>query len=73
MRSFQCTVRWCGRMISVDGMRHNIKLLNRLLNMKLYATVGQLQQILCAMIRLRLSIIGFQAMVSMSYDFMEMV
>lgn len=67
------SVRWCGRIISADGIRHDLKRLDGLLSMDCPITGGQLQQFLCAMQWLRSSIPEFQSLVSPLHEFVETV
>lgn len=70
---FTTSVRWCGRIISADGIRHDPARLDTLLDMERPSWGGQLQQFLCAMQWLRSSIPQFQDLVAPLHDFLEKV
>lgn len=70
---FTKSVRWCGRIISADGIRHDPTKLDGLLRMDAPSTGAQLQQFLCAMQWLRSSIPNFQALVEKLHEFLETV
>lgn len=70
---FTKSVRWCGRVISSEGIRHDPARLDTLLDMDRPSTGGQLQQFLCAMQWLRSSIPQFQDLVAPLHTFLETV
>lgn len=65
--------KWCGRLISQSGIRHDPRNLNGPLEMDCPVTGGQLQQFLCAMQWVRSAIPRFQALVQELHDFLERV
>lgn len=70
---FTRSVRWCGRVISADGIRHDPSSLDSLLDLERPTTGGQLQMFLCAMQWLRSSIPRFQSLLAPLHQFMESV
>lgn len=70
---FTHSVRWCGRVISAEGIRHDPSSIDSLLSMERPTTGGQLQMFLCAMQWLRSSIPRFQSLVEPLHHFMESV
>lgn len=70
---FRLNARWCGRIISPKGVKHDPSNLAGLLDMECPTTGGQLQQFLCTMKWLRSAIPQFQALVRDLHDFLERV
>ncbi|OWZ09958.1 hypothetical protein PHMEG_00017261 [Phytophthora megakarya] len=56
---YQPTVKWCGRIISCDGIAHDPERIDTLRAMPYPTTAGQLQQFLCASNWMRESIVDY--------------
>lgn len=70
---YATSVKWCGRIISANGIRHDPSNLQGLLDLDRPTTDGQLQQFVCAMQWLRSSIPQFQRLIQPLHDFLELV
>lgn len=70
---FSRSVRWCGRVISPEGIRQDPARIDTLLNMDRPTLGGQLQQFVCAMQWLRSSTPNFQALIKPLHEFLESV
>lgn len=70
---YTTSVKWCGRIICANGIRHDPSNLQGLLELDRPTTGGQLQQFLCAMQWLRSSIPQFQTLIQPLHDFLESV
>jgi hypothetical protein len=56
---YQSSVKWCGKLIDGDGVRHDPGRIKALREMPCPSTAGDLQQFLCAANWLRESIVGY--------------
>lgn len=70
---FTQTVRWCGRLITPDGIRFDPARLEGLLNMESPSNGAHLQQLLCALQWVKLGIPNFTDIVSPLHELMEEV
>lgn len=70
---FRLHARWCGCLISSDGVRHYSGNNSGLLEMDRPTTGGQHQQFLCALQWARSTIPQFQALVHEMHEFLERV
>lgn len=70
---FSKQVRWCGRLISSDGMRYDPRRLEGILSMQPPNTGANLQQFLCALQWLKQGIANFSELVAPLHDFMETI
>lgn len=68
---YTTSVKWCGRIISATGVRHDPSNLQGLLDLDRPTTGGQLQQFVCAMQWLRSAIPQFQRLIQPLHDFLE--
>ena len=66
-------IRWCGRLISAEGVRYDPRRLDGLLTMEPPTTGGHLQQFLCALQWLKQGIPNFTELVSPLHEFMERI
>jgi len=70
---FATTIRWCGRLISADGVTYDPKRLEGLLNMEPPQTGAHLQQFVCALQWIKHGIPNFAALVDPLHVFMERI
>jgi Reverse transcriptase (RNA-dependent DNA polymerase) len=70
---FSKNVRWCGRLISSDGVRFDPRRVQALHDMALPVTGGDLQQFVCALNWMRTSIPSFATIISPLQELLEEV
>uniref|UniRef100_H3H555 Reverse transcriptase n=1 Tax=Phytophthora ramorum TaxID=164328 RepID=H3H555_PHYRM len=68
---FATEVKWCGRMISAQGVRHCPERIQGLVEMQAPQTAGDLQQFLCAVNWMRQSIPEFTRITAVLYDALD--
>lgn len=66
-------IRWCGRLISPEGIKFDPRRLDGLLSMEAPKTGGHLQQFLCALQWVKFSIPNFSVLTTPLHSFMERV
>lgn len=72
-RFFKREVRWCGRLLSADGVRFDTRNTSALLQMAEPTTGAHLQQFLCALQWVKTAIPNFAKLTSALHDFMERI
>eukprot|EP00178_Gracilaria_changii_P000257 TRINITY_DN1027_c0_g1_i1.p2 TRINITY_DN1027_c0_g1~~TRINITY_DN1027_c0_g1_i1.p2 ORF type:complete len:1106 (+),score=114.18 TRINITY_DN1027_c0_g1_i1:5972-9289(+) len=70
---FAISIRWCGRIISANGVRHDPRQLDGLLHMQPPTNGAHLQQFVCAMQWVKTGIPNFANLISTLHDFMERI
>ncbi len=66
-------VRWCGRLISKDGVKFDQRRLQGLLEMEERTYGAHLQQVLCALQCVKTAIPNFSSLINTLNEFMELV
>lgn len=66
-------VRWCGRLVTPDGVRYDPRRLDALKSMEPPTTGAHLQQFLCALQWVKKGIPNFTELVAPLHDFMETI
>lgn len=70
---FAKKIRWCGRLISENGIRYDPRRLDGLLNMELPTTGAHLQQFICALQWVKSGVPKFTDLIAPLHNFMEKV
>lgn len=70
---FAKSIRWCGRVISADGIRYDPRRLDGLLNIESPKTGAHLQQFICALQWIKNGIPNFASIVTPLHQFMEQI
>lgn len=70
---FSTKICWCGRLISVNGIRNDPHRLTALLSMETPATGAHLQKVLCALQWVKQDMLDFTSLVKPHPKFMELV
>jgi hypothetical protein len=68
---FTKEARWCGKLISADGVRHSPERIQGLVALSTPRTAGELQQFLCAVNWLRSNIPEYSALTHELYEVLE--
>ena len=68
---FSKEIRWCGRLISAEGIRYDPRRLDGLLSMEPPTTGANLQQFICALQWVKQGIPNFSELILPLHDFME--
>ena len=70
---YKTEIRWCGRILSKDGVRFDPRRIDGIRDMQLPTTGAELQQFVCAMQWMRSAIPTFSTIIRPLSDFMETV
>lgn len=70
---FAKEIRWCGRLISADGIRYDPRRLEGLLNMEPPTTGAHLQQFVCALQWVKQGIPNFTELILPLHNFLERI
>ncbi|KAF0744145.1 hypothetical protein Ae201684_001287 [Aphanomyces euteiches] len=72
-RFYQTEARWCGRIVSGNGVKHDPERIKALQDLKVPVTGQDLQQFICAMNWMRMSIPRYNVVVKPLTDLMEKI
>ncbi|KAF0752298.1 hypothetical protein AaE_006093 [Aphanomyces astaci] len=72
-RFFETEARWCGRILSSEGVKHDPERIKALQDLKMPVTGRDLQQFICAMNWMRMSITKYNVIVQPITELLESV